>query len=116
MSLILRHPCDHLKTAVNKRLYDILTFAAKINILLQWVSDKIPSVCGWRKIIFELIPRASVTVDTTSVDQFYSVAPIFGLYRTGLSSILLKRDCCAQNSLIMDKCTQKGINARKRTA
>ena len=46
MSLILGLPSDLLKTAVNKRLYNILTFAARENILLQWVSDTIPSVCG----------------------------------------------------------------------
>ena len=74
ISLILGLPSDCLKTADNKRLYNILTFAARKNILLQWVSDKVPSVCGWRKIIFELIPLEYLTnVIHHSVDQFCRV-------------------------------------------
>lgn len=92
MSLILGLPSDRLKTAVNKRLYNILTFAARKKILLQWVSDKIPSDCGWRKIIFELIPLEYLTsVIHYSVDQFYRVwRPFLDYIRPDLSSILLK--------------------------
>ena len=94
--LILGLPSDRLKTAVNKRLYNILTFAARKNIILQWVNNKIPSVCGWRKIIFELIPLEYLTnVIHYSVDQLYRVwCPFLNDIRPDLSSFLLKGLLC----------------------
>ena len=91
-SLILGLPSDHLKTAANKRLYNILTFAARKNILLHWVKDKVPSICGWRKIIFDLIPLEYLTnVIHYSVDQFYRVwSPFLDYIGPDLSSLLLK--------------------------
>ncbi len=91
-SLILGLSSDYLKTAANKRLYNILTFVARKNILLHWVRDKVPSICGWRKIIFELIPLEYLTnVIHHSVDQFYRVwCPFLDYIGPDLSSLLLK--------------------------
>ena len=75
---------------------DRLTFAAWKNILLQRVSDKIPSVCGWRKIIFELIPLEYLTkIIHYSIDQFYRVCcPVLEHIGPDLSSILLRGLLC----------------------
>lgn len=92
LSLILGFPSEHLKTAANKRLYSILTFAARKNILLQWVSDRTPTVGGWRKIIFELIPLEYLTyVVHHSVEQFYRMwHPFLDYIGPDLSAILFK--------------------------
>ncbi len=85
-------PSKHARTSTSKRLYNILTFAARKNILLQWVSDKAPSVSGWQKIISELIPLEYLTgIMHSSVDQFFRVwQPYLNYIGHDLSSTLLK--------------------------
>ncbi len=56
VSLVLGIPNKCIVSSANKKLYNILSFAARKNILLNWISDKSPSLKGWHKIIFELIP------------------------------------------------------------
>lgn len=43
------------------RLYDILTYAARKNIFLSWISDKPPSKTSWHKLIMELFPLEYLT-------------------------------------------------------
>lgn len=90
--LILGIPSKHIKTVAGKRLFNILTFAARKNILLHWVSDKSPSVNGWRKIISELIPLEYLTsIIHTNMDQFYTVwRPYLNYIGPVLSSTLVK--------------------------
>lgn len=92
LSLILGLPSDRLKAAANKRLYNTLTFAARKNILLQWINDRTPTVCGWRKIVFELIPLEYLThVIHHSVGQFYGMwHPFLDYIGPDLSAILFK--------------------------
>ena len=56
MCLRLGLPSRSIPTKSGKRLYNILTFAAIKNILLQWINNKSPSVNGWFKVLLELIP------------------------------------------------------------
>lgn len=56
VSLILGLPVGQLRNKFNSRLFDILAFAARKNILLTWISDKPPPLNGWHKIIKEMIP------------------------------------------------------------
>ena len=74
LSLILGLPSGNVTTVANKRLYNLLTFAARKNILLQWISDKSPSIKGWSQIVFELIPLEHLTcILHTKIDQFYQI-------------------------------------------
>ena len=82
LSLILGLPSGAVSTAANKRLYNLLTFAARKNILLQWISDKSPSVKGWAKIIFELIPLEYLTcILHTKTDKFFKTWQPYLNYR-----------------------------------
>lgn len=60
MSLILWLPARGV-LLTNQRLYCILTYAARKNILLQWISDKEPTVTGWHKVLFDLVPLEYLT-------------------------------------------------------
>lgn len=88
VSLILGLPSKHARTSASKRLFNILTFAARKNIVLQWVGDKPPSVNSWRKIIVELIPLEYLTsIMHTAVARFYKVwRPYFNYIGPELSS------------------------------
>ncbi len=54
VSLILGLPSRRLTSKHNKSLYCILTYAARKNILLQWINEKVPTVKGWQRVVFEL--------------------------------------------------------------
>ena len=60
MSLILGLPARYV-LLTNQRLYCILTYAARKNILLQWISDRDPTVKGWHKVLFDMVPLEYVT-------------------------------------------------------
>lgn len=44
-----------------RRLFALLTFAARKNLLLSWISDKPPSMKGWHSVIGETIPLELLT-------------------------------------------------------
>ena len=92
LSLILGLPVKSLPTAANRRLYNVLTFAARKNILLQWIKDQVPSLKGWRNIIFELVPLEYLTnVLHAKSDQFYQIwQPYLDLLGPELSAIIVK--------------------------
>lgn len=73
MSLILGIPSRNITTSAGKRLYNVLTFAARNNILLHWISDKGLSVTCWCKVIYELVPLKYLSILHTKTDQFYKV-------------------------------------------
>lgn len=60
-SWILGIPNGHIFSSSKKKSHNVLTFAARKNILLNWISDESPSLKGWHKIIFELIPLEHLT-------------------------------------------------------
>ena len=54
LSLILGYPSqDTIVDANSTRLYNILTYAARKNIFLSWISDKPPTKSNWHTIIME---------------------------------------------------------------
>lgn len=38
-------------TNINGKLYQMLAFGARKNILLKWVTDKVPSKIRWQRLI-----------------------------------------------------------------
>lgn len=70
MSLIMGLP-SKVETAAGKRLNNILMFAAREHLHLQWVSDTIPFVCCWRKIILKMTSLEYLTnINHDNADQF----------------------------------------------
>lgn len=86
MSLILGLPSNCVKTAASKRLNNILMFAAK------WVSDTIPFVCCWCKIILKIIFLGYfININHGNADQFYGVwSQVVDYIGPDCSSTLLK--------------------------
>ena len=56
VSLLLGLPGDRVTDTYHKKLYNVMTFCARKNILQQWITDKDPSVVGWHRTIMEYIP------------------------------------------------------------
>ena len=92
MSLILGLPSRKMTNTASKRLYNVLTFAARKNIIVQWISDKGPSVSGWRKVIFELFPLEYLTcILHDKVNQFYKIwQPYLNYIGPDLSSLIFQ--------------------------
>ncbi len=92
VSLILGLPCKSSTTVASKRFYNILTFAARKNILLQWTSDKSPSIKGWFKVLFDLVHLEYLTnILYAKKDQFYKVwQPYLNYLDPELSIIILQ--------------------------
>ena len=92
ISLILGLPSQMLSSDANKRLYNVLTFAARKTILLHWISDKSLSVKGWGKLVFELVPLEYLTsILHAKKDQFYKVwQPYLDYVGPDLSAIIVK--------------------------
>lgn len=55
-ALLLGLPSPHIKSSDQRRLFNILAFAARKNILLKWIDNAPPTIIGWHKQIFESIP------------------------------------------------------------
>lgn len=68
--LILGLP-DKALTLSNEKRLNLLTFAARKNTFLRWISDKTPTISGWHKILMELIPLEYLTcIVNDQLDQF----------------------------------------------
>ena len=61
VSLLLGLSDDRVTDRYQKRLYNVLTFCARKNILMHWITDKAPSVSGWHRTIMEYIPLDLLT-------------------------------------------------------
>ena len=92
VSLLLVLPSRQVTSVGKRRLYNILTFAARKNILLQWISDKVPSIKDWHKILFEWVPLEYLTCTLHSkTDQFYKVwEPYLNYLEPEVSAIMLQ--------------------------
>ena len=67
-------PNRRLTSKHNKRLYCVLTYAARKNILLQWINERVPTVKGWQGVVFDLVPLKYLTcILHLKTDQFYKV-------------------------------------------
>jgi len=92
MSLILGLPNRRLTSKHNKKLYCIVTYAARKNILLQWINERIPTVKGWQGVVFDLVPLEYLTcILHLKTDQFYKVwEPYLNYVKPGVSYIMLQ--------------------------
>lgn len=59
--LVLGLPSSKIPDICHKKLYNVLTFCARKNILQHWISDKAPLVRGWHRTIMEYIPLDFLT-------------------------------------------------------
>lgn len=91
VSLILGLPSRRL-TSKHKRLYCVLTYAGRKNILLQWINEKVPTVKGWQGVVFDLVPLEYLTcILHLKTDQFYKVwEPYLNYVEPGVSNIMLQ--------------------------
>ncbi len=87
VSLLLGIPNNCIVSSANKKLFNILSFAVRKNILLNWISDKSPSLKGWHKIFFELIPLEHLTY------VLHQKTVISGLNGTSSSPYYYKEYC-----------------------
>ena len=92
MCLLLGFPDVHIVNAKHKRLFNLLTFAARKNILLFWIKDAAPTKESWHNNIMECIPSEhnSCLLHST-VDSCYKVWDSYLKYiGSTLSSSLLQ--------------------------
>lgn len=74
LCLILGLPDAHVTDRKHRRLFNILTFAARKNILLFWIKDAAPTRKSWHNIILDCIPNEYITCMLYSkVDTFHKV-------------------------------------------
>ena len=59
--LLLGLPSKSTADAHRRKLYNILTLCTTRNILLQWITDRVPSIAGWHRLIMEHTPLDSLT-------------------------------------------------------
>lgn len=55
--LILGLPDAHITNTKHRRLFNILTFAARKNILLFWIKVAAPTKKSWHNLIMDCIPN-----------------------------------------------------------
>lgn len=70
-ALLFGLPSPHIKGSDQRRLFNVLTFAARKNTLLKWIDSTPPTIIGWHKLIFELIPMEYLTY------RFKCKTPVF---------------------------------------
>ena len=74
MCLILGLPDGQITDSNHRRLLNILTFAARKNILLFWIKDAVPTKKSWHNIIMDCIPSEYITcILHSKIDVFYKV-------------------------------------------
>lgn len=61
VSLLLGLSNDRVTDMYPKKLYNVLTFCARKNILMHWITDKAPSLSEWHRTIMEYIPLDFLT-------------------------------------------------------
>ena len=91
LSLILGYTSqDTFVDANAARLYNILTYAARKNIFLSWISDKPPTKSNWHKIIMECFPLEYLTcLLHSSKGQFMNIwTPYLRFSSSTVASVL----------------------------
>ena len=91
LSLILGYTSqDTFVDANAARLYNILTYAARKNIFLSWISDKPPTKSNWHKIIMECFPLEYLTcLLHSSEGQFMNIwTPYLHFSSSTVASVL----------------------------
>uniref|UniRef100_A0A3Q3G8L9 Reverse transcriptase domain-containing protein n=1 Tax=Kryptolebias marmoratus TaxID=37003 RepID=A0A3Q3G8L9_KRYMA len=92
VSLLLGLPNKHIQNQNMSKLYNVLTFCARKNILLQWISNKSPTIFGWKKHVLEYIPLDFLTcLIHSKTDTFVRIWKPFLDYAEGHVSTILSR-------------------------
>ena len=74
LCLILGLPDNKIVNKFHKRLFNLLTYAARKNILLSWINEKPPKKRGWDKIIMQCMPLEYLTcLLRSTTDTFYKI-------------------------------------------
>lgn len=91
-ALLLGLASPHIKGSDQRRLFNILTFAARKNILLKWIDNTPPTIIGWHKLVFELIPMEYLTYRFKCKTPvfFKTWTPFFKYAGKRLTNIVLK--------------------------
>lgn len=91
-ALLFGLPSPHIKGSDQRRLFNVLTFAARKNILLKWIDSTPPTIIGWHKLIFELIPMEYLTYRFKCKTPvfFKTWTPFFRYAGKRLTNIVLK--------------------------
>ena len=72
--LILGLPDRRIINKSHKRLFNLLTYAARKNILLSWINEKPPTKKEWHKIIMQCMPLEFLTcLLRSTTDTFYKI-------------------------------------------
>ena len=74
LCLILGLADDKILRNSEKRLFNLLTYAARKNILLSWISEKPPTKKDWHKMIMQCMPLEFLTcLLRSTTDKFYKI-------------------------------------------
>ena len=74
MYLILGLPDRRIINKFHKRLFNLLTYAARKKILLCWINEKPPTKKEWHKIIMQCMPMEFLTcLLRSTTDTFYKI-------------------------------------------
>ena len=92
MCLLLGLPDGHITNTKHKRLFNLLTFAAKKNVLMFWIKDVAPTKKSWHNLVMECIPTEYISCMLhSSVDAFQKVwLPYLDYIGPTLSSSILR--------------------------
>ena len=69
--LILGLPDPQIVNKSHKRLFNLLTYTARKNILLSWINEKPPTEADWHKIIMQCMPLEFLTFSLRSTTDNY---------------------------------------------
>ncbi len=77
--LLLGVADKNIKSISDRKLFNLLTYAACKSILLKWISDKPPTVSEWHEVIFDFLSLEYVTYwSKGKMDVFYQIwTPFF---------------------------------------
>ena len=92
LCLLLGLPNNYISDKFKKKLCNVLTFCARKCILLQWITDKIPSIASWHRVVLEHVSLDYLThLLRSKTNVFYDIQEHFLLYiGSDLSSILVR--------------------------
>lgn len=92
LCLLLGLPDGRIGKVEHRRLFNVLAFAARKNILLFWIKDAAPCKKSWHNIIMDCIPCEYITCMLQSkLDTFYKTwEPYLAFIGPALSAAVLR--------------------------
>ena len=72
VQLLLGLPDSRLTKSSHKRLFNLLTFTARKNLLLSWISEKPPTKANWHTLVMQFMPLEYLTCSLRcTTETFY---------------------------------------------